>query len=311
MIGLYMFVFQRFVKALLTILFVLLFVFIGARLTGDPISMMFPEGLTLEEHQIYLEMYGLDQPMIIQLKIYIQNVLQGDFGISIHENRPVTEIFSSAALETLKLGLWAFILSSIAGVAVGILASLKPQSRFARGLMFISCIGYSIPGFIVAILLILIFSYHLKILPSMGMGSPASFIMPVIALSVRPIASIARFVRTSFLEVLSQDYIRTARAKGLGEKLVIMKHALKNTLIPLVTVIGMLVIDIVGGALFIETVFSWPGMGKRLIDSVMSKDFPVIQFGVVSFSVAVIIVNLFVDILYGMIDPRIRRAGTT
>lgn len=303
------FVIQRSAKAVLTIFAVLIFVFVGARLTGDPISMMFPEGLSVEQHRMLLEQYGLDQPIIVQFQVYLQNVLQGDFGISIIEKRPVTEIFADAAAATFTLGIWAFIFSSIAGVAVGILASLKPHSRFARGLMFISCIGYSVPGFIIAIMLILVFSYHLKWLPSMGMSSAANYIMPVIAISVRPIASIARYVHNSFMEVLSQHYIRTARAKGLGERLVILKHAFRNTLIPLVTVIGMLVIDIVSGALFIEVVFSWSGMGKRLIESVMNKDFPVIQFGVVAISFVVVFVNLLVDILYGFIDPRIRKAG--
>ncbi len=142
-----------------------------------------------------------------------------------------------------------------------------------------------------------------------GDGSPASYIMPIIAISVRPIASIVRFVYNSFQEVLAQDYIRTARAKGLGQRLIILKHAFKNTLIPLVTVIGMLMMDIVSGALFIEVVFSWPGVGRRLIESVMNKDFPLIQFGVVSFSAVVIIINLCVDLLYGVIDPRIRKGG--
>lgn len=306
---LYKFVFQRTIKAFLTIFAVLLFVFIGARLTGDPINVMFPEGLTVEEHQMYLEMYGLDEPVHTQLMAYLHNVLQGDFGFSILENRLVTEIYAEAAVETLKLGVFAFVLSIVAGITIGILSTLKPNSRFSKGLMFLVCIGYSIPGFIIAIMLILIFSYHMKWLPSMGMGSPASYIMPIIAISVRPIASIVRFVYNSFQEVLAQDYIRTARAKGLGQRLIILKHAFKNTLIPLVTVIGMLMMDIVSGALFIEVVFSWPGVGRRLIESVMNKDFPLIQFGVVSFSAVVIIINLCVDLLYGVIDPRIRKGG--
>lgn len=300
---------QRVVKAMLTLFAVLVFVFVGARLTGDPFGMMFPEGLTHEEHRQLMEQYGLDKPIPEQFAIYMKHVLQGDFGKSIYEGRPVTQIVAGAAAETLKIGVWAFLLSGIVGIAVGAAASLRPRSALSRALMFIVCLGYSIPGFIVAILLMLLFSYHLKWLPSMGMGSPASYIMPVIALSVRPIASIARYVHAGFLDVLSQEYIRTARAKGLGERIVLLKHAFRNTLVPLATVIGMLVIDIAGGALFVEVVFSWPGLGKQLIESVMRKDFPVLQFGVIGFSVVVIAVHLIVDMLYGILDPRIRKVG--
>ncbi len=300
---------QKTARALLTLLAVLLFVFIGARLTGDPFSMMFPEGLTTEQALALSQQYGLDKPVPEQLRIYMAEVLQGNFGTSITEKRPVTVIFMEAFIETLKLGFWAFLLSGMVGVGVGILISLKPDGRWAKLLMFSACLGYSIPGFIVAILLVVIFSFHLKLLPSMGMGSWESYIMPVIALSVHPIATIARYVNNSFMEVLSQEYIRTARAKGMPERVVIMKHAMRNTLVPLTTVLGMQVINILGGALFVESIFAWQGLGKLLVDSVMSKDFPVIQFAVVAFSLMVISVNLVVDFLYGIVDPRIRKAG--
>ncbi len=296
-------------KAIVTVSAVLTFVFIGARLTGDPISMMFPEGLTAEDTQLYREQFGLDKPIRVQFAIYIQNVIAGDFGTSIREGRPVTVIFADAAIETLKLGIWAFLLSSIAGILIGMLTSLKPQHVLSRILMFFTCLGYSVPGFIVAIILILVFSYHLQLLPSMGMSSAKSYLLPVFALSVRPVASIARYMHAAFQDVLAQDYIRTARSKGLGERIVLLKHAFRNTLVPMSTVIGMLVIDILGGALFVEVIFSWPGLGKLLIDSVMYKDFPVLQFGVVCFSLVVIVTHLLIDILYGAIDPRIRKVG--
>ncbi|OMF21656.1 hypothetical protein BK133_28025 [Paenibacillus sp. FSL H8-0548] len=305
----YFFAIEKVIKAGLTILAVLIFVFIGARLTGDPFSMMFPDGLTHEQKQLLMEHYGLDRPIYVQFQIYLQEALRGNFGTSIHDGRMVTLIFKTAALETLKLGIWAFLLSSVIGITVGILASLKPNSKLAKLLMFIACLGYSVPGFVVGILMIVIFSFYLKLLPSMGMGGWQSYIMPVVSISVHPIATIARYVYTSFTEVLSQDYIRTARAKGLSESLVILKHAFRNTLIPLVTVLGMLVINILGGALFVESIFSWPGLGKLLVDAVMNKDFPVIQFAVVGFSFIVIVVNLLVDFLYGIVDPRIRKAG--
>lgn len=303
------FVGQRVVKAALTMLAVLVFVFVGARLSGDPISMMFPEGITEEQHQVLLEKYGLDRPLPVQFGLYVQNALGGDFGVSIVDGRPVTDVFASAATETVKLGVYAFIVAAIVGLLVGLIASIRPGSRLARGLMFGAVIGYSVPGFVVAILLIVVFAFHLRLLPSLGMGSASSFILPVVAISVRPIASIARFVRSSFTDVLAHDYIRTARSKGIGEPQVLTRHALRNALIPLVTIIGIILIDILSGALFVEIIFAWPGMGTLLINSVISKDFPVIQFGVLAVSFVVIVVNLGIDMLYGVIDPRIEKVS--
>lgn len=299
--------FQRSLKAVLTMLAVLIFVFAGSRLTGDPFSLMYGDTLTPEEISLYKEMHGLDKPILVQLRIYLSYALQGDFGKSFIENLPVTQIVFKAAVESIKLGIWAFILSLAAGVSIGIASAIKPHSFLTKWLLTFTVFGYAVPGFVVAILLIYIFSFQLKWLPSMGMGSAASYVLPVLALSINPIAEIARYVRNSFMDVLDQDYIRTARAKGLGDRLVIYKHALRNTLVPMVTIIGILVIQILSGSLFIEAIFSWPGMGYRLIESVMNKDFQVLQFSVLCYSAVVITVFFFVDILYGIIDPRIRK----
>ena len=298
---------QRVAKGILTLFIVLVFVFIGARLTGDPFSVMYGEGLTRESLAALNEKYGLDKPVAVQFQIYLKDMLKGDFGKSIVESRPVTGIILKDARETLRLGFWSFLFSVVSGILIGIQMSMRPQSRTTRLLNGLITVGYSVPGFIISIFLIFVFSYHLKLLPSMGMGSWKSYILPVLSLSAHSVAHIARYVRTSYMEILSRDYIRTARAKGLGERAVIFKHALRNILIPLTTVIGMLVIDIFTGALFLETVFSWPGMGRRLVDSVMSKDYPVLQFGVICVSGFVILINLAIDLLYGIIDPRIRK----
>lgn len=302
------FMIQRFIKSVLTILAVLLFVFIGTRLTGSPITAMYPDGLTEESLAAFNEKYGLDKSISEQFVLYIRNILfEGNFGVSIHEGRPVTEIYADAAWETLKLGSIAFVVSIIIGVAIGIIISLFKNNFITKILSFIVGVGYSTPSFIIAIFLILIFSYQLQLLPSMGGGSALNYIMPVIALSINPIATIARYVNTSFVEVLSQEYMKTAISKGLGTKLVLFKHGFKNILIPLITVMGILVVNIVGGSIVVETVFTWPGVGNRLVGSVMSKDYPVVQFGVICFSIVVIFVNFIIDILYGIIDPRIKR----
>lgn len=297
---------QRILKVVITLFVVLVFVFVGARLTGDPFTLMYGEGLTQEEHARLMQLEGLDKPIPVQFKIYLQNAIKGDFGKSIIERQPVTEIIMKASKNSFTLRIWSFFVSIIFGTTIGIVASLRPHSRLSRFLMASTVLGYAVPGFVVAILMIFVFCYKLKLLPSMGMGTTKNLILPVVTLSAHSIATTARYVRTNFIDVLTQDYIRTAWAKGVGKRDVILKHAFKNILIPLVTVIGMLAINVVTGSLFIESVFAWPGMGRRMIMAVMNKDFPVIQFGVIYISLLVVAINFTVDILYGVIDPRIR-----
>jgi ABC-type dipeptide/oligopeptide/nickel transport system permease component len=293
-------------RAALTVAAVVVFVFVGARLTGNPFLVIFPEGITNEDLAALNAQFGLDRSFAEQFALYLAGVARGDFGISIAERRPVVEIFAECVPRTMVLGAWTLALSVSAGLLVGIYAAARPRSLGSRILMSALGAGYAIPGFVIAVFLILIFSFHLKILPSIAGDSPLSLVMPIIALSAHPIASIARYVRSSFLDVINQDFIRTARSKGIGRIRVLRDHALRNALIPVATVIGILVTDIVSGSIIIETVFSWPGVGKRLVGAVLERDFPVLQFGVVCFSVVVIATNLLVDVLYAYLDPRIR-----
>jgi peptide/nickel transport system permease protein len=297
---------KRALRSIITLIVVLVFVFAGARLSGNPFTVMFPDGITNKDLEAFNRQFGLDKSLPDQFGLYLINIAQGDFGISIAERRPVTQIFAEAVLETLKLGVWALAISCLLGLAVGIFCAIKPRSIFSSMALLFMGMGYAVPSFIIAIFLILAFSYHLHILPSKGGESALSYIMPVIALSAHPIATIARYTRSSLLEVLEQEYLRTARAKGLRNLPVILKHALPNALIPVITIIGILVTDIAGGSIIVESVFSWPGIGKRLVDAVLDRDFPVIQFGVVCFSLVVITVNFIVDVLYVVVDPRIR-----
>lgn len=300
------FLFKRTVRSVITMLLVLLFVFFGARATGNPFEAMFPDGLTQDEIDAYNRQFGLDQPLMVQLGQYLIHAVQGDFGVSLDQRRPVTQIYGEKFSETLKLSIWALGLSISAGMIFGIVTAVMRDAWYSKWLMRLVSIFYSIPGFIISILLILIFSFYFKILPSKGGGTPLHYIMPVIALSLHPIASITRYVRTSLLETITQDYIRTAVAKGVGKWGVITRHALRNALIPAVTVISMIITGIVSGSLVIETVFSWPGIGTTLVKSVLTRDFPMIQFGVVAFSAVVIFMNFVVDIVYMLIDPRIK-----
>lgn len=299
------FLFRRTIRSLITMALVLIFVFFGARATGNPFEVMFPDGITNKELQGFNSQFGLDKPLPVQFALYVKNALQGDFGISLDQRRPVTEIFAERIGETLKLSVWALGLSITCGMLVGIVSAVRKEAWYAKAMMQAVSFLYAIPGFIAAIVLIVIFSFHLKILPSKGGETALHYIMPVIALSLHPIAAIARYVRTSILDTITQDYIRTAVAKGIGRRKVIYRHALRNALIPVVTVISMLITGIVSGSLIIETVFSWPGIGTVLVKSVLNRDFPMIQFGIIVFSAVVVFMNFILDMVYMLIDPRI------
>lgn len=203
----------------------------------------------------------------------------------------------------------AFCVSTVIGVSGGIFLATKQDRPIAKIINHIISAIYAIPGFVLALLLVMIFGYFLNILPTFGGGTAAHYVMPVICLSVGPIISITRHVSNGIKGTLSQDFIQTAVAKGVGRKQVIIKHAFRNALIPTLTIIGMVVVDIITGSMVIETVFSWPGIGYTLVNSVMNRDFPLIQFSVVSLSAVVIVTNYILDVLYMIVDPRIEKGG--
>ena len=304
---------KRTLSSLGTLLFVLLFVFIAARMTGNPFEVMYPDGMEPGQLEQYNEQYGLDQSVPMQFFVYIKGVLQGDFGISLIDKRPVTEIFFEKAAETLKLGVGAFVLSVTLGVLGGIFLATQQDNLLAKAINHLISAVYAIPGFVMALLLIMVFGYYLKllptILPTMGSATPKHYILPTVCLSVGPIISITRHVCNGIKSTLSQDYIQTAVAKGVGRRQVIIGHAFRNALIPTLTIIGMVVVDIITGSMVIETVFSWPGIGSTMIGAVMNRDFPLIQFSVVALSAVVIVTNYILDILYMVVDPRIEKGG--
>lgn len=301
------FIAWRFGRALLTIFAVLTAVFIGARLTGNPFEVMFPEGLAQEEVQALMQQWGFDQSVPEQYWAYLREIGRGHFGISLREKRPVVDMFAEDVWATIGLAGISFIVSIVVGVPLGIIAALKRRTGVARLVMATAFFGYAIPHFIIAITLILIFSFHLHWLPSTGSQTVWHYIMPTITLASHRFASIARYTRSSMLDVLSQDFLRTARSKGLRELIVVFKHALRNALIPVVTILGLQVAGLVNGSIIVETVFAWPGIGRLFVGSVLRRDFPVLQFGVICFTAIVVFVNFLVDVLYVVIDPRIRK----
>lgn len=303
---------------------------------GDPIELLAGErGIDPVRHAALRAQLGLDKPLLEQYWLYIQNVLQGDLGQSIVTKTSVVGEFLTLFPATIELSFFAIFLALIIGLPVGILAAVKRGSFFDYSSMGLSLVGYSMPIFWWALLLILFFSVFLGWTPVSGRISvlyyvePVSgfllidsllsdeagafqsalshLVLPAIALGTIPLAVIARMTRSSMLEVLAEDYIRTARAKGLAPWRVIIIHALRNALIPVVTVIGLQVGVLFAGAILTETIFAWPGVGKWLIESVQRRDYPVLQGGVLLIASVVMMINLLVDLLYGLINPRIRR----
>jgi hypothetical protein len=251
--------------------------------------------------------YGLDQPYGVQLKKFIVNAARGEFGVSLkmQKDRPVIDIIKEMLPTSVKLGLIALCWATLVGVPLGSLAAYNRGKGLDSFLRVLTTIGISAPGFVVATLLLLLFGVQLKILPTMGLNSPSSYIMPCFSLGFYPMCYIARLSRSSMLDSIGQDYIRTARAKGVSEKKVLFKHALKNAFIPVLTYLGPLTAGIITGSMVVESVFSVQGLGRYFINSVLNRDYPIIMATTLFFAFMVIVMNLVVDILYTFIDPRI------
>jgi len=300
------FITTRLIKAIFTVWFILTLVFMITRLSGDPTQWLLPDDATAAVRAQLRESLGLDKPLGLQYAQYLSSLFTGDMGKSYHYLRPVGELFAERAGPTIALGTISFVLAIVIGVPIGVVAAVHRNSLLDRITMGISIAGYTIPNFVFAILLIFLFSLKLRLLPSGGMSSPQHYIMPLLALTIDSVAGIARLTRGSMLDVLRQDYLDSARAKGVRERMVIYKHALRNALIPVVTIIGLHLGTLIGGAVVIETVFAFPGIGMLIVQAAQYRDFPVIQYGVMLVSTTVIVVNLLVDLSYGFLDPRIR-----
>ena len=273
---------------------------------GDPAKIMLGERAPQAEVAALRTQMGLDDPFIVQFFNFIRNATRGDFGRSLVTRRPVAEELFARFPATLQLAASAVLIAVAIGIPVGILSAVKQYSFFDGAAMTLALVGVSMPNFWQGLMMILLFSVYLRWLPSSGIGTFRHLIMPAVTLGTSSAALITRMTRSSMLEVVRQDYIRTARAKGLTERVVINRHALKNALIPVVTVIGLQFGYLLGGAVLTETVFAWPGVGRMMVDAIRQKDFPVVQAGVLLLAVAFSVVNLVVDILYAYIDPRIK-----
>lgn len=300
------FILWRTGRAIATVLLVLAACFAAIRMAGSPVDILYPDGATPEQIVEMEREWGLDKSLPEQFAIYLANLARGDFGVSIIERRPVTTVYAERLEPTLQLAGLALLIGTSVGVPLGAVAALRRGRPEARAAMGVAFLGYAVPHFIIAIVLILVFGYHLNWLPSTGAKTPAHYVLPAITLSLPLIAATARYMRSTMLDVLNQDYVRTARAKGLPESRVVGLHVMRNAVLPLITVLGLEVAGLINGSLIVETVFSWPGLGKVLTGSVSRRDFPILQFGVIAYSFAVVGVNLLVDLLYAVADPRVR-----
>lgn len=328
---------KRFIYLIGILIFITLFTFIILRISpGDPVDLMLQgeEEITQEDIDRLTEQLGLDKPFHIQLYTFISGVVHGDLGYSFYMKRPVWDLIEERFPASVELAIFAMFISFVIGVPIGIIAAVRHNSLLDRLIMGVNFLGISMPSFWFAILLMLFFSVYLGLLPTMGRSVygtyPANItgvliidsiltldskalitavrhlILPALALGVGYSAIISRILRSSMLEVLNQDYITVARSKGLKQTRVILRHALRNALIPMVTVAGLEAGSLLGGNIVIETIFSWPGLGSLIRGAIFARDYPVVQAGVIFYALVFVIINLIVDMTYTLLDPRIR-----
>jgi len=298
---------RRLLQAVITIFLVSVIVFMLGRLTGDPVALLLTEYSTLEDKELLTKQLGLDKPLTEQYTIFIGNALRGDLGRSIRGDRaPALELVLERLPATVKLAATAVLVSFLIGLPLGVMTAVKKGSLLDTLARIVALIGQAAPVFWLGIVAMYVFSVQLGWLPTSGYGEPKQFVLPVFAMSCFMVAAFLRLTRAGMLEALESEYVKLARIKGLSETVVIWKHALRNSLIPVITYTGTIFGRMVTGTVVVETIFAWPGIGRLAYDSVMLRDFPVLQAVVLFMATVFLSINLIVDILYAYIDPRIR-----
>jgi len=297
----------RSLQSLLLIFLATLVVFLLLHITpGDPATLILGDQATPEQVADLRRSMGLDRPLHEQYGRFLANAMCGDFGLSIRAQRPALMYVMERLPATLQLSAGAFAFAVLTGIPIGILSAVKRLSLWDHGAMFVALLGQSMPVYWLGLMLIVIFAVHLRWLPASGMGQLQHLILPAFTLGMFLIGLIIRLMRSSMLDVLSRDYIRTAHEKGLSRHIVLVRHALKNACIPVVTVLGLQMGTLLGGAVITETVFAWPGMGMVTVTAIHQRDYPVVQSAVLVLAVLVVLINWCVDMVYHYLDPRIR-----
>ncbi len=301
------YVVRRLWQSALTLVGVSVLVFVILRVVpGDPAKMLLPEGAPQSAIEELNRQLGLREPLYVQYALFLQSVFRGDFGQSFQYRAPALRVVLERLAATVQLALAAMGLTVAVGVTLGIVAAVRRGTGYDYASTVLAVLGQSLPNFWLGIMLILLFGVALRWLPTSGFESWRHLILPAVTLAAFPMALVARLTRSSMLEILGRDFIRTGRAKGLTERAVILRHALRNAAVPLLTVLGLQIGTLLGGAVITESVFAWPGMGKLVVDAIFFRDFPVVQTVLILSATLFVVINLLVDLLYTVIDPRIR-----
>jgi len=289
----------------IVVLCVLTLVFVVLHLTGDPVMMMLPSNASQEEIQALTATLGLDQPLHVQYVRFLGRIVRGDLGVSLQHQQSAMGLVLERLPASMLLALTALAISIALAVPLGLVAAARRGTAIDHVAVGLAALGQSAPIFWTGLMLMLVFAVTLKLLPTTGYGTWRQLVMPALTLAAYPTAAIARLVRAGMLEVLEADYVRTARAKGLQERRVILKHALKNAALPVVTLIGLQFGLLLGGAIVCEMIFAWPGVGRLLIFAINNRDFPLVEAAVFVIAMVFVVANLLVDLCYGWLDPRI------
>jgi peptide/nickel transport system permease protein len=301
------YVVRRLWQSALTLVGVSVLVFVILRVVpGDPAKMLLPEGAPQSAIEELNRQLGLQEPLYVQYGLFVQSVFRGDFGQSFQYRAPALQVVTERLMATVQLALAAMLITVGVGVSLGIVAAVRRGTGYDYASTVLAVLGQSLPNFWLGIMLILLFGVALRWLPTSGFESWRHLILPAVTLAAFPMALVARLTRSSMLEILGRDFIRTGRAKGLAERAVILRHALRNAAVPLLTVLGLQIGTLLGGAVITESVFAWPGMGKLVVDAIFFRDFPVVQTVLILSATLFVVINLLVDLLYTVIDPRIR-----
>ncbi len=297
---------RRLVHACLILLGVSLVTFLLMHLTGDPVTLFMPLDSSPEDVAVMRTALGFDRPLHLQYLTFLGGATRGDFGSSLRHRQPALGLVLERLPATMQLTMLALGLAVLAAIPLGVVAAARRKSSVSLLAYLLGLLGQSMPVFWLGIVLILFFSVNLRLLPASGRGTIAHLIMPAVTIGTYSMAMLMRLMRATMIEILSQDFVRTARAKGLSERVVVFKHAMRNALIPVVTVMGLQLGTLLGGAVITETVFSWPGLGRLLIQGFNNRDMPVVQAAVFVMALMIVFANLLTDLAYGALDPRVR-----
>lgn len=280
--------------------------FLLVRISGDPLALLLPPDATAEQADQLAATLGLDQPLLVQYGDYLAGLVRLDLGDSIFYNQPVSEVIADRLPATALLAVSALAVALVIAVPAGIAAAMRRGRAADKGIMALVLVGQSTPAFWVGIVLILVFAVQLQVLPASGYGTFAHLVLPAVTLAVYSVAVVARLLRSSLIDVLSSDYLRTATAKGYGPTRAVLSHGLRNASLPVVTVVGLEVGSLLGGAILTEQVFSWPGLGRLTVEAISNRDLPLVQGTVLLFAAIFVVINLLVDLSYRLLDPRVR-----